>query len=129
MGTPKYDCLDCVAYCCSIYELVEVFDADIQRLADHFDLDVEEARRRFTRMAEGRRVLKRRKDTIFPNRCALLDPVTRRCTVYEARPDTCRNYVSGDRDRCVYYDVLQFERKQQGDRDYIPIVEIHILTR
>ncbi len=129
MAKPKYDCSTCIAYCCSIYEIVEVHDSDVSRLAEYFGVTFNEALRKYTKKFEGKRVLKRRKDGIFTRRCMFLDPVTRRCTIYEGRPDTCRNYLSGDNDRCVYYDILQFERKQQGDPAYVPVVEIKILNR
>ena len=42
---PKYDCLDCPAYCCS-YAHIPATDEDVERLADHFDLTLKEALRR-----------------------------------------------------------------------------------
>jgi hypothetical protein len=32
--------------------------------------------------------------------------------------------VYPDRKRCAYYDLLQFERRQQDDPDTIPLVQI-----
>ena len=54
--------------------------------------------------------------------CQFLDPVKRNCTVYLARPNVCREYP--DRARCVYYDLIQFERRQQADDDTLPLVQI-----
>jgi Fe-S-cluster containining protein len=43
---------------------------------------------------------------------------TRRCTVYEARPEICRAYPGNS--RCGYYDFLAFERRAQEDAEFIP---------
>ena len=43
---------------------------------------------------------------------------TRRCTVYEARPEVCRAYPGGS--HCGYYNFLSFERRVQEDPDHIP---------
>jgi hypothetical protein len=34
----------------------------------------------------------------------------------------CREYP--DRSRCSYYDVLQFERRQQDDQNVLPLFQI-----
>ena len=101
-----FDCAKCPAYCCSIYERVEVKKRDITRLAKHFGVSYETAQRRYTMMWQGERVLRRVKDVIFPETCMFLDQEKRCCTIYHARPAVCREYP--DRVRCVYYDVLQF---------------------
>jgi Fe-S-cluster containining protein len=117
-----FDCTKCPAFCCSIYERVQVTKRDITRLAKHFGVTFEAARRRFTRQWEDERVLKKVKDTIFPETCMFLDQEKRGCTIYHARPAVCREYP--DRVRCVYYDVLQFERRQQADDTVVPLVQI-----
>ena len=117
-----FDCDKCPAFCCSVYERVQVTRRDINRLARHFGVSFETARRRYTKMYEGERVLKRVEDTIFEETCVFLDQAERRCTIYHARPAVCREYP--DRSRCAYYDLLQFERRQQGDPDCIPLVQI-----
>ena len=94
----------------------------IHRLAKHFGVSYETARQRYTTQWEDERVLKRVKDVIFPETCTFLDQQTRGCTIYHARPAVCREYPG--RARCVYYDVLQFERRQQGDETVIPVVQI-----
>ena len=80
-----YDCLKCPAYCCS-YERIIVGERDLKRLARHFDLDVETARRRFTKVRDKEQVLRHQKDKIYGSVCMFLDTKTRRCTVYDARP-------------------------------------------
>ena len=59
---------------------------------------------------------------MFPETCMFLDQDKRGCTIYHARPNVCREYP--DRVRCVYYDVLQFERRQQADDTVLPLVQI-----
>jgi Fe-S-cluster containining protein len=78
--------------------------------------------RRYTKDWEKERVLKRVDDYIFGETCMFLDQRTRRCTVYHARPGTCREYPA--RSRCAYYDLLQFERKQQGNDTVVPVIQL-----
>jgi Fe-S-cluster containining protein len=117
-----FNCSRCPAFCCSIYERVKVTKRDITRLAKHFGVSEAVARARYTHERDGERVLNRVKDEIFPETCTFLDQRTRGCTVYLARPGVCRGYPG--RSRCAYYDVLQFERRQQGDESVVPVVTI-----
>jgi Fe-S-cluster containining protein len=116
----KYSCAKCPAYCCS-YPEIEVTPRDIERLAKHFSLDYGQAEERLTKYdaKEKVRLLRHRKDRVFDSVCALLDQKTRRCTVYEARPATCRSYPESQ--RCGYYDFLTFERAHQGDPKFIAL--------
>jgi Fe-S-cluster containining protein len=118
----NYDCSKCPAFCCSIYERVQVTKRDLNRLAKHFGVPVETAEKRYTKMHSGERVLRRKKDPIFGQACQFLNPETRGCGIYHGRPQVCREYP--DRTRCVYYDVLQFERRQQDDVNVLPLVQI-----
>jgi hypothetical protein len=77
-----FDCNKCPAFCCSIYERVGVSKRDINRLAKHFGVSPEEAKRRYTGDHEGERVLKRVDDVIFERTCTFLDQKTRGCTIY-----------------------------------------------
>jgi Fe-S-cluster containining protein len=117
-----FDCNKCPAFCCTIYERVSVTEKDIRRLARHFGISFETARRRYTKKWQNERVLRKVQDTVFEETCIFLDQERRGCSVYPARPDVCREYP--DRPRCVYYDVLQFERKQQGDDTVLPLFQI-----
>lgn len=128
MGKLKYDCTDCVGYCCSIYERVDVHKKDIKRLAKHFRLSYDDAQKKFITVMDGHQVLKRKADLIFERTCIFLDQTTRLCSIYDARPGTCRDWPAHSGDRCVYYDILQFERRQQDDSDFVPIVEIKVLV-
>ena len=117
----RYDCSKCPGYCCS-YPRIEVKDKDLDRLATHFGLDTAEAERRFTRRYRDEdsdeRVLRHRKDTVYGSICRFFDKKERRCTVYTARPDVCRQYPNGT--SCGYYTFITFERRHQGDPDFIP---------
>jgi uncharacterized protein len=118
----QYDCSKCVALCCSIYERVEVTSNDLRRLASHFGLTLEQAEKRFTTKRWGGRVLRRKKDDLLGRACRFLDPETRYCTIYEARPKACREYPG--RTRCSYYEVLKFEREIQEDENIVPIIRL-----
>lgn len=118
----SYDCSKCPAYCCSIYERVEVKQRDLQRLARHFGVSVEVAAQRYTKLYGKERILRRQVDPLLGRVCRFLDLATRGCTIYEARPEVCRDYPG--RPRCSYYDVLQFERETQDEPDVIPLVQI-----
>jgi Fe-S-cluster containining protein len=117
-----FDCTKCPAYCCSIYERVQVTKRDLKRLAKHFGLTLEVATQRYSKNFGNQRVLRRKADPIFGKACKFLDPKTRRCTIYHARPGVCRGFPSTR--RCAYYDLLKFERQQQNDPDVIPVVQL-----
>jgi len=117
-----YDCVDCPAYCCSVYERVQVTPRDIRRLAKYFGVTEEVATARFTKFYEKERVLRRKKDPLFGESCQFLNTETRGCTIYHARPAVCRDFPTTK--RCAYYDLLSFEREQQDDPKAIPLVTI-----
>jgi Fe-S-cluster containining protein len=113
----KYDCLKCPGYCCS-YPVIEVTERDIVRLARHFGIEPEEARKRYTHKAHGHeRVLRRKPDVHYGRICRMFDTEARRCTVYKARPTACRAFPGEP--RCGYYDFLKFERRHQDDVDFV----------
>ena len=118
----KYDCDKCVAYCCSIYDRVQVTPRDVNRLAAHFQVLPEVATKRFTKLYGKERILRRKTDKLFGQACMFLDQETRKCTIYHARPRTCHEFPTTS--RCAYYDLIEFEREQQGDADVIPLVKI-----
>lgn len=113
-----YDCTKCPAYCCS-YARIIVEDSDIERLARHHGMDVKTARKAFTKKGEekGERILRHQPDEHFTTICRFLDLETRGCTIYEARPEVCREFP-GD-GRCGYWDFLTFERDAQEDPDWV----------
>lgn len=117
----QYDCLKCPGYCCS-YPVIGVTVRDVERLARHFDITPDAARKRFTRKAHGLElVLRRKNDPHFGRTCGFFDTVERRCTVYAARPGVCRRFPGEA--RCGYYDFLKFERSHQEDEDYVAVTD------
>ena len=117
-----YDCVDCPAYCCSVYDRVQVTPRDIRRLANHFGVTEEVATSRYTKVWNKERVLRRKKDVLFKETCQFINTETRGCTIYDARPAVCREFPTTT--RCAYYDLLSFEREQQDDPKVIPLVHI-----
>jgi Fe-S-cluster containining protein len=113
-----YDCSKCPAYCCS-YKRISISEKDINRIAKHFGIDADTALRRFTKVVEGEQVLRHQKDAIYGTICMFLDTKTRRCTIYQARPGVCHEYP--ERSRCGYYEFLRWERRHQGDPDFVPL--------
>lgn len=117
MPRKLYDCMKCPGYCCS-YPVIEVKDRDAARIARHFDLPLAKAETKYFKKAHGyARVMRRKKDEIYGKICQFFDTDARRCTIYEARPSTCRVFP-GD-GHCGYYDFLKFERDGQEDQEYI----------
>jgi Fe-S-cluster containining protein len=117
-----YDCTECPAFCCSVYERVEVTDRDLTRLAKYFGLTEKEAERKFTKKWENERILRRKKDDLFGETCRFLDDETRGCTIYEGRPTICRQYPG--KEHCGYWDLWKFEQDQQGDPEVLPVISL-----
>jgi len=115
---PPYDCTKCPAYCCS-YDQIEVKELDVRRLTKHLEIDRETFLERYTKQGDELPILRHQKDKYYGSVCVFLDQKTRRCTVYEARPNVCRVYP--DRPRCGYYDFLTWERDFQGDEASLPM--------
>jgi len=123
MATSTFNCLECIGYCCAIYERVKVTQKDIRRLARYFNVSDAEAKERFTMQWSPReRILRRTPDPIFEISCIFQDPVKRLCSIYEARPHTCREWPAHGDGGCVYYDMMKFEEEQQGGQRFLPIV-------
>ncbi len=118
---PTFDCERCPGYCCS-HPRIDVSEFDIKRLARHFDLPLEVARKRFTYRYRTKdvdeQILRHHRDHIYKSVCRFFDTEQRRCTVYAARPNVCRRYPYGN--TCGYYDFLAFERRHQGDDEFGP---------
>ncbi len=121
-GRAKYDCNECPAYCCSVYERVQVNRRDVLRLAKYFGVTEEIAAARYTKVINKERILRRKADPLFGEACTFLNLATRQCGIYHARPGTCRQFP--DTARCAYWDLLRFEKQQQGDPDALPLVKI-----
>jgi Fe-S-cluster containining protein len=119
-----FDCLNCVGICCSVYNRVEVSKHDINRIARHFRITPEAATLKYTKVVEGERLLRRKKDELLGETCTFFDLDTRLCGEYDARPRVCRIWPDHGDGGCVYYDVLQFERYQQGTDTVIPLIQL-----
>ena len=112
----QYNCAKCPGYCCS-YPVISVTKYDVERLAKHFGIGFRKARAKYTVPRDDEDYTMRRKaDVHFGRVCQFFDTDERRCTIYEARPSTCRTYPGG---RCGYYDFLTFERNTQDDPEHI----------
>lgn len=93
---------------------------DLERLAKHFGISFTKARKRFSKEAHGYKyVMRRKKDTVFGRICRFFDTKERKCTIYKARPSTCRSYPGEG--RCGYYDFLMHERRCQRDKTFIAL--------
>ena len=112
----NYNCAKCPGYCCS-YPLIQLTKRDVERLARHFELTFEQARKKFTKTdPEAKYAMRRKKDQHFGKICQFFDTTERRCTIYTARPAICREYPGGG---CGYYSFLMSERSSQKDKDQI----------
>lgn len=123
-NSPAYDCAKCPGMCCSVYELIKVTLVDIQRLARHLRIDSLKVR---TRYIQAGTYLKLKHDPVLDKTCIFFDTETRRCGVYEGRPQTCRDWPNpahaqpGMEGRCCYFDLYRFAQKELGS-DRVPIV-------
>ena len=112
-----YNCAKCPGYCCS-YPVIPLNSRDVKRLARHFGLGFEAARKKFTKVdGDEPYAMRRKADEHFGRICRFFDTDKRRCTIYEARPEICRSYP-GD-NKCGYYDFLVSERQSQEDPNHI----------
>ncbi|MBM3340130.1 MAG: YkgJ family cysteine cluster protein [Betaproteobacteria bacterium] len=119
--TLGFDCSKCPGYCCT-YPRIVISLKDLRRIARHFEISEDEARSRYTKRyqehGEDETILKHKRDSVYASICRFFDSDERRCTIYKARPTVCRDYPHGK--RCGYYEFLKFERKKQGNPDFIP---------
>lgn len=112
-----YDCSKCPGYCCS-YPVIPLNSRDVKRLARHFGLGFEAARKKFTKVdGDEPYAMRRKADEHFGRICRFFDTDKRRCTIYEARPEICRSYPGSK--SCGYYDFLLSERDSQEDPDHV----------
>jgi len=103
-------CDDCVSSCCTLPVEVRINDLIRMGLADEFER--EEPAKLIARRLEKAGIIEHfnHRHEIFTlsrrsnSDCLYLHPQTRRCTIYDKRPDTCRNHpVIGPRPGyCAY---------------------------
>ena len=113
----SYNCAKCPGYCCS-YPLIALKKRDVQRLADHFGLSFEEARRKFTKV-DGKEpyAMRRKPDVHFGKVCRFFDSEKRRCGIYPVRPEICRSFPGSS--TCGYYEFLKQERNGADDEAFV----------
>ncbi len=91
-------CRDCRATCCTLPAEVRMGDLVRLGLVDEFEAGgpAKDVARRLVKAGIVERYNHRSQlftlARMSNNDCVLLDGRTRRCTVYEKRPDTCRNH-------------------------------------
>ena len=118
-----YNCSKCPGYCCS-YQIIPVTRRDIERLAKYFKISFAKAKTKFVSKndqddgKDGEFKMRRKADDHFGRICRFFDTEKRCCTVYKARPATCRSFPGG---RCGYYDFLSHERRTQEDPDHVAL--------
>lgn len=88
----KFTCTQCGDCCSGAPGFVWVVQEEIDGIAALMKLDSDEFERLYVRKVGIRRSLKEYPD----GDCVLLDPETRKCSVYEARPRQCRTWPFWD---------------------------------
>lgn len=88
----QFECTQCGDCCSGSPGYVWVDHDEIAAMADQMDMDVETFSGKFIRQVGGNYSLIEYPD----GDCILLDPVTRKCTVYDARPTQCQTWPFWD---------------------------------
>lgn len=88
----RFECTQCGACCSGEPGYVWVEDSEIDAMADELELPFDTFQRRHVRLVgEAKSLIE------YPNGdCILLDPKTRKCTVYQSRPIQCRTWPFWD---------------------------------
>jgi len=113
-------CKACRAYCCRLP--VEVGIQDLIRLGVISEFDRQEPLKSIAKKLKKEGVVSRlhhktEKLTLVQmanGDCLYLDPLDRKCTIYEKRPDTCRNHPHvGPRPGYCPYEPKRIDKKDQ----------------
>ncbi|TWU49106.1 YkgJ family cysteine cluster protein [Rubripirellula reticaptiva] len=88
----QFECTQCGDCCSGAPGYVWVNDEEIQAMADEMDLAVDVFSHRFVRQVGAAQSLVEYPD----GDCILLDPDTRKCSVYASRPVQCRTWPFWD---------------------------------
>jgi uncharacterized protein len=91
-------CSTCRANCCTMP--VEVKIPDLVRMGVISEFEADEPLKKIAKRLKKEGVVERLnfKEQVFTlvrfanNDCLYLDPASRRCNIYDRRPDTCRNH-------------------------------------
>ncbi len=88
----RFECTQCGACCSGEPGYVWVEPSEIEAMAGEMGIDVEVFEKKFVRTVGKSQSL-----TEYPDGdCILLDPKTRKCTVYHSRPIQCRTWPFWD---------------------------------
>ena len=88
----RFECTQCGACCSGEPGYVWVSEDEIEAMADEIGLEVDAFERKFVRQVEQDKSLIEYPD----GDCIMLDPRTRKCTVYKSRPIQCRTWPFWD---------------------------------
>ncbi|TWU33005.1 YkgJ family cysteine cluster protein [Novipirellula artificiosorum] len=88
----RFECTQCGDCCSGAPGFVWVSETEIQAMATKMDMDVDDFEHQFVRIVGREKSLKEYPD----GDCILLDPESRGCGVYEARPIQCRTWPFWD---------------------------------
>lgn len=91
-------CSDCSGTCCSL--AVEVKGNDLLRMGVADEFEIEENPKKLAKRLKKEGIIQHYNHNkglftlqqMSNHDCLYLDSVTRRCTIYSVRPDTCRNH-------------------------------------
>lgn len=108
-GSPSLECAKC-AMCCKMAGYVEVSNYDIRRLARHLGMTPRQFEEKH--LVHVTRAGKKWMKDEFAT-CQFLGP-DHACTVYEARPTSCRGYVCWDQDDKTVYEFARFMQWSTG---------------
>lgn len=129
-GVKKFDCTDCVAFCCSGNFRVAVTAVEVARLSLRLGLGPAEFKSRYT--TDGATLVQKH-DEVFGKACVFLDLEARHCTIYSSRPDVCKVWprpehaAPGAEGRCGYYDLYAYVRNEH-EPQAMPLVQLVRVT-
>jgi Fe-S-cluster containining protein len=88
-------CFTCAGSCCRWGGYVWVTESDLEAMAELMNLSLERFANEYIKAAYGRLSIQERlRDGEY--HCALFNPSTNRCLVYEVRPEQCRTFPFWD---------------------------------
>lgn len=83
----RFKCTECGKCCTGSPGYVYISERDIDQLAKHHNLSIDEFKKNYTRIVDGLRALIDRSES---NDCIFL--IDNKCSVYESRPSQCRTF-------------------------------------
>lgn len=88
----QFECTACGKCCGGAPGYVWLNKAEVEAIAGEMAIEVDSFREKYVREVGIRHSLRERRN----GDCVLLDPKTRRCTVYKSRPRQCRTWPFWD---------------------------------